>query len=444
MKEAVRKLGAEKPSAVVTAVALGLVVVGLATSVYLTQLYVTVSRAMAGGNAVDSFCNINEGMNCDAVAASTYSAFLGVPVAVWGLEYFGAALVLIVGCLAGWIAIRRWDAVLFILSLCGVPVTIALGWISATKIKSVCIMCMLVYLVNTLLVVVLALPERRRLRAFFVRGFNELADVMKRRSYQAITAVVAVFVLSQLVWMPEVMGRRDDVKPSLSVSEVDSAQLGRWKGIEAKGKTLGPRDAPIHIEEFTDFQCPYCSVAHDTLIKVVQKYSGKIHLVHRDFPLDQACNPMIERPFHVHACLAATYARCAAQQEKFWPYETLLFHNQRKLAKDSLNSFATAIGLDQQKLQACVQADATRKAIDADIAEGRTRGVTGTPAIFVNGQKVVGAKPIEFWDELIQSLLHPKTDSAPSAASASPSASVSAEPSAVPSAPPQAPPTASQ
>ena len=75
-----------------------------------------------------------------------------------------------------------------------------------------------------------------------------------------------------------------------------------------------PGDAPVTLVEFTDYQCPYCHRAQAVVDQVLARYSGKVRLVHLDFPLDG----------HPGAVPAARAARCAAEQGKFWEYHRSL------------------------------------------------------------------------------------------------------------------------
>jgi len=396
---------AERPSARLAIASLVLLGIGFASSLYLTNLYVEVTEAMQG-TSLDSFCNISEGVNCESVAASEYSSFLGVPISVYGLQYFGAAIVLVLASYFRLIPVRRWDSLLFAFGCVGVPVTIILGWISVSLITSVCIMCVTVYTVNTLLVLLLGIPNRKRLGDFAKEGVSELASFALDAKHRAASVVVTLVVLSQFFWVPRIMGREahaanaSDPPPAAT-----NANVGSWMGLPASRNTLGPVNAPIRIEEFTDFQCPFCGRAHDVMLEVVRKHPGKIHLVHRDFPLDHHCNPGIERRFHPDACKAAYFARCASNQDLFWPYEAMLFHHQRQLKKAPMLSFAKQVGLDEEKMKACVALETTREAVLADIKEGIERGISGTPTFFVNGEAIVGARPMEFWEQKLQSLL---------------------------------------
>ena len=92
--------------------------------------------------------------------------------------------------------------------------------------------------------------------------------------------------------------------------------------VEAKGPTRGPPDAKVTIVEFSDFECPFCSRAEETVTQVMEHYAGKVRLVFRHFPL----------PMHSNAGKAAEAAACAEEQGKFWEMHKQLFANQSKLS----------------------------------------------------------------------------------------------------------------
>jgi len=101
--------------------------------------------------------------------------------------------------------------------------------------------------------------------------------------------------------------------------------------VAAEGPARGPKDAKITIVEFSDFECPYCGAAHDTVEQVMTTYAGKVRLVYRQFPLS----------FHPHAAKAAEASLCAADQGKFWEYHDVLFKNQKKLEPTELKAHAS-------------------------------------------------------------------------------------------------------
>ncbi len=154
---------------------------------------------------------------------------------------------------------------------------------------------------------------------------------------------------------------------------------------------LGAKDAPVTIVEFTDFQCPFCKATEATLKQLRDKYGDKIRLVHMDYPL----------PFHPHAHDAATAARCAGEQDKFWQFHDSLFANQGKLAPADLKATAKTLGMNSTKFDACFDKSQFDAQIKADQAAGEKVGVDGTPAFFIDGRPLTGAQPEPKFEELI-------------------------------------------
>jgi protein-disulfide isomerase len=152
----------------------------------------------------------------------------------------------------------------------------------------------------------------------------------------------------------------------------------------------GGAKAQVTIIEFSDYECPYCKKAEETVKKVMTTYGDQVRLVYRDFPLS----------FHEHARPAAEAANCANAQGKFWPYHEKLF-SSTDLSNDKLKAIAGEVGLDQKKFDDCLAKAEFKAAIDKDIADGGNAGVSGTPAFFINGRMLSGAQPFEKFKEVI-------------------------------------------
>jgi protein-disulfide isomerase/uncharacterized membrane protein len=366
-----------------------LIGVGLGSSLYLGNLYLSVHRPGAG--PVDSFCALSESINCVTVATSEYSSFLGLPIALYGIEFFLVlVLVVLLSELRLW-ALRSWDSLVFVASLLGLPVCGVLAWISATRIHSFCLMCCSIYAAVLLLFLATAVFSGRRLPALLLDGPRELLRLLPTPFGGLLATLALGLVISQFFWVPGLL-------------RAQSMPLGSYRGQVTSGLTMGPADAPITVEEFTDFQCPYCSRAHMVMMEVMKRHKGKIHLVHRDYPLDNTCNPKITRPFHPQACRAAVFARCAAAQNKYWPFEEMLFSNSAFLSDNDLKRFAEKARIDLKRLEACVDSPTATELVQKDIAEGMRRGLRGTPTFFVNGKRFEGLRPLSFWEQKIAEL----------------------------------------
>lgn len=159
--------------------------------------------------------------------------------------------------------------------------------------------------------------------------------------------------------------------------------------------TRGPKDAKITIVEFTDYECPFCGRARGALKQVLDTYKDKVQYALRDFPLS----------FHQNAVKAHQAAYCAKEQDKFWDMNDKLFSNQQALGLDKLRGYAKELGLDTAKFDACLDSDKYIDKIRANQAAGAAAGVSGTPAFFINGIPLSGARPFSEFQKIIDAEL---------------------------------------
>lgn len=153
----------------------------------------------------------------------------------------------------------------------------------------------------------------------------------------------------------------------------------------------GPKNAPVSVVIFSDFQCPFCGRAVPTLKEIEKQYQGKVNLVFKHQPL----------PMHPNAKPAAFASMAANEQGRFWEMHDKLFANQQSLDRASLERFASELGLDMGKFKAAMDSNKYDAYVAADSAEGTRVGANGTPTFFVNGRQLVGAQPFESFKRLI-------------------------------------------
>jgi len=162
--------------------------------------------------------------------------------------------------------------------------------------------------------------------------------------------------------------------------------------------TMGPKGAPITIIEFTDYQCPFCGRVRDTVAKILEEYPDEVIYSLKDFPLN----------FHKKAPKAHAAAHCAADQDKYWDMSKQLFNNQRALNESDLKKYAKKIGLNMKEFNKCLADEKYADKVSKGLKEGQRSGVTGTPAFFVNGILVSGARPFPYFEEIIEAELKRK------------------------------------
>jgi len=155
---------------------------------------------------------------------------------------------------------------------------------------------------------------------------------------------------------------------------------------------LGPSDAQVTLTEFSDFECPYCSQFFLTLKRLKENYGDQLRVVYRQFPIDT----------HPAAYGAAVASLCAYEQGAFWEMHDLMFREQDQLDIESLKEKADRLGLDRASFDVCLASDRFQDQIQADMREGSSLGVDGTPAVFVNGIPLPGgAVPYQTVVEII-------------------------------------------
>ncbi|MBX3218101.1 MAG: thioredoxin domain-containing protein, partial [Labilithrix sp.] len=160
----------------------------------------------------------------------------------------------------------------------------------------------------------------------------------------------------------------------------------------------GNKDAKVVIQEWSDFQCPFCSRVEGTVSEVMKNYGDKVKFVWRDKPL----------PMHPDAPLASEAAREALKQkgpDGYWKMHDKLMANQQKLKRDDLDGYAKELGLDMDKFKTALDSRVHKPAVDADDKAGSDIGISGTPAFLINGYYISGAQPYAKFKKLIDRAL---------------------------------------
>lgn len=175
---------------------------------------------------------------------------------------------------------------------------------------------------------------------------------------------------------------------------------------EKKTVAAPPKDAPakgaanakVVIQQFSDYQCPFCSRVEPTINELMKNYGDKIKVVWRDKPL----------PMHPDAPLASEAAREALKQkgpDGFWKYHETLFAHQKELKRENLEKYAEEQGLDMTKFKAALDSHTHKAAVDADSKVADEAGISGTPAFVINGYFINGAQPYPKFKKLVERAL---------------------------------------
>jgi len=221
-----------------------------------------------------------------------------------------------------------------------------------------------------------------------------------------IITVVAAFLVFAIVW--------PQIRPFAEVVAVESSPPAT-----AERNTAGDPDAPIKIEEFADFQCPFCERFHEqTQPLLIQHYvdTGKVQFVYRSMGNWVSQNTGGTRTESQDAALAAY---CAGDQNKFWEMHAYLFANVRgedagSFTDRRIQAIAEKAGLNMSEFNSCYNSGKYKDRVQQDLKDGQTAGVNGTPAFLVsytvNGETktklIEGAQPFSTFQQELEAILN--------------------------------------
>jgi protein-disulfide isomerase len=155
--------------------------------------------------------------------------------------------------------------------------------------------------------------------------------------------------------------------------------------------SAGPKDAKVTIVHYVDYQCPFCARVAPTIDQILKDYPGQVRVAFKMHPL----------PFHSNALPAAEAAMAAKAQGKFLEMHRKLFESQSSLTRERILAIAGEIGLDLPRFTKDLDSHAAQPAIASETREVEAIGAAGTPATFINGRFVNGAKPYAYFKEII-------------------------------------------
>lgn len=218
-----------------------------------------------------------------------------------------------------------------------------------------------------------------------------LTDAIEKHPAEFITALQNAAKNAQ-----ESMGkvREDEEKKKLEES-FDKPLLAQIRSDES---IRGPKDAPLTLVEYSDFECPFCSRGYTTVMDLMKKYPGKIRFIYKHLPLS----------FHEQAMPAAQYYEAIRLQDekKAFAFHDEIFSNQPKLKNGTafLDASAKKVGADLAKLKKDLNSVAVKTRIDEDQKEAASFGMQGTPGFLLNGVPVRGAYPADYFVTLVDEL----------------------------------------
>src|SRR5574344_238233 len=350
---------------------------GFVTSIKLANIYF---ESNFDPYALPSFCSINEFIDCDGVAQTTFSQFLGIPLAYWGIFFYVFVMFMCftdklknVRFLKFLEVFKNPLAYISILGLFSFLIAVTLASISIFQIKKLCILCFFTYFLD-LFIAISATDFKIGFWKNLKTCFTDFFDAIKVKKYLISFICVMLVAASALTYT--------------SLSYCFTPQVKRYKSIKqfadmktnpfaVTGNVLGDKNAKVIVDLYTDYRCPIC-YTNNIMIYRAAKELKNVRFVHHNLPLDIECNKNLQQPFHEGSCMLAKYAYAAQKQGKFLDLDSEMFDKQPK-DEDAVLKLAKSLGFDTIKLRKDANSPQAYDLIQKDITKATDLGIDGTP-----------------------------------------------------------------
>ena len=222
------------------------------------------------------------------------------------------------------------------------------------------------------------------------------------RSSSALSLPVAI-VFGALIIGGAVLITRNpqDTKAAVLAGAQVAPQAISLRPVSAQDHIYGSINAAVILMEYSDFECPYCSMVIPTLKKIVDSSGGKVAWVFRNLPLPETMHPEARPAAEASECVAAELGN-----EAYWKFSESVFSNQKDMNSAFYRKTALALGYNPAKFDNCVAKKTYDKRIDDDSSEANSNGGNGTPFTIVIGKNgkvpLSGAVPEKDFQAAIQ------------------------------------------
>ncbi len=357
-----------------------------------------------------SVCDVSATVSCTQVYQSRFGTFRGIPVAIFGTLFFVAATLLSAAGLRARPQLREnVPGYLFVMSTLALAVILYLGYASFVLLKTVCVLCLTTYAAVIGLFLVsgaatsfpmTSLPRRasRDARVFLSSPLALILAVL----FFAGAASTLAFFPREAGSTPAAAGAQGAQTALPAPTDTQRSEFERWYASQPRVPLVVPAEgAKVLVVKFNDYQCPACGQSYTQYKPVFAKYEaespGAVRLVMKDYPLNRDCNDALAQTIHSAACDAAVAVRLAPANKRE-AIEEWLYAHQPAMTPPSVRQAARDIA---QIPDFEAKYPSTLALVKSDVALGRQLNVKSTPTFFINGVRIEGGLPPQYFDQAI-------------------------------------------
>ena len=374
-----------------------LALIGLGLSIELAVVYY---HANFDKTALYSFCSINDYIDCDGVARSTYSQFAGIPLAWWGIFFYLFVLFMsIVDKInSTWKTpfrvFKNPIQYISVLGLISFAISMTLAGISLYKIEKLCILCIATYFLDFAISLIATDFKNGGFIKSIKTSVLDFIDGVKQ--YTVLFAVCLLCAIGFLVYTDVTYVFTPHLRFHREMTKYTRQKHNPYS---ITGNELGDKNGKVKIIFISDYVCPMCRITNMMLHRAVKEYDN-VYVEHYNFPLDKVCNPEVVAQVHNGACMRSKIALAAKQQGHYWDMASRLY-DMKTLKTESILETAKELNLDEKKLWYDIISKETEKELQDDIAYCQKIGVAATPAMYINGKPLIGLRHYEDIEKLI-------------------------------------------
>jgi uncharacterized membrane protein/protein-disulfide isomerase len=348
-----------------------------------------------------SVCDIGSTLNCSQAYLSKYGSFRGVPVALGGVFFF--AVVLVLAGLAGRrTASTRENApgYIFALSTVGLAFVLYLAWASYFVLKTLCILCAITYVSVIAIFIVSGGAVTFPMMNLPRRAIRDLRTLVTSPLPLVIVALFAGGAAAAIALFPEgaPLSITASAQEMPKLTDEQRREVERWYAVQPTVDIPVPNEgAKVLILKFSDFQCPACKQTHDAYRSILAKYAPtQVRFLLKHYPLEPECGANNNHTAACEAAAAVVMARSNNQADRMTDW---LFANQERLTpavvKQASKEVAGIADFDGTYARALQE-------VKTDFSLGNLLQVGSTPTFFVNGKRIVGGVPSQYFEYIIE------------------------------------------
>lgn len=371
-------------------------IIGLILSIELCVVFVKANFLEGAG---PSICAINSAFDCDKVAKSPFSQFLGVPLSLWGVILYIFFLVmnnvekLQTKKFLGFLEVfKNPNSYMHCIGVIAFIFSMLLAFISELIIESICIFCLITYFIN----LAIALVAKQWGAGVFFEIKNSIKDfisAIKVPKY-AIAFILVVLMAGGCLYLLE-------TTKILTPNVWYSSKKVKQNTIHGTtGNLLGAEDGTLIINEYMDFNCGGCFFANVYLHRIAQEFEN-VKIIQHNLPLEKECNHNMKFDGHKGSCMKSRYALAAAKQNKYWDMSNILFFAQDIQTEADILKHAKKIKLNTKQLEQDANSEEIKKEITDSILEADSKEVRVTPTLFVGMKKLEGIPSYPEFEQIV-------------------------------------------